>query len=541
MKNVAVILSKAKPDFLIVDDDFRMVLAGMGCYCDAHLQRFAKLSGKKYSREELQKIFDQTDPESKKLGDLYIKMTMDSLMEVAAAIREGIDSVNPDLECGYCTSSEGGEFEYSADMAKILAGKNTPFVRLNNGFYMEDGALSFPYRQMNTAIETYYIKDKVDQVISEGDTYPQNRYSLSLTGLDMHITSSLMTGCTGVKMWIENHRFHDEKINRLYLDFVKKNWKKWREIYHMTRRYRWLGAVTPLPAKAPTFLNPAKTAKQIRTGDFMADCFGVLGIAGSYGDDGSSLVALTGDQMKFFSDNEIRELLRRKMIIDITAVRELVKRGFGEDIGVKEVLDAPQNSFEVITDPELKAKKIPDVLSVLRPVCGQIVPMNGARVLSQYARLPFANGPSHLTTPVAPASVICKNSKGGTILSLPLPMSRDVWSRNVNLHHIDRKPYFVSMLSLLDEKRAPVYVDTDLSCYLMYKIRWQDNSFFAAVYNLSLDHMEQISLHCGKEVKSVKVLENNGKWKSVVFKQKAGTITFDNPGNGRPVIFTGQY
>jgi hypothetical protein len=167
--------------------------------------------------------------------------------------------------------------------------------------------------------------------------------------------------------------------------------------------------------------------------------------------------------------------------------------------------------------------------------------MKDARVLSQYARLPFANGPTHLTTPVAPAAILYKNSRGGTIISLPMPMSRDTWSRNVNLHHIDRKPYFTAMLSLLDEKRAPVYVDTDLSCYLMYKIRWEDNSFLAAVYNLALDHMEQVSLHCGKPVKSVEILENNGKWKSVAFKQKAGTITFDNPGNGRPVIFRGQY
>lgn len=541
MKNVAVILSKAKPDFLIVDDDFRMVLAGTGCYCNAHLQRFAKLSGKKYSREELQKIFDQTDPESRKLGDLYVKMTMDSLMEVAAAIREGIDSVNPDLECGYCTSSEGGEFAYSADMAKILAGKNTPFVRLNNGFYMEDGALSFPYRQMNTAIETYYIKDKVDQVISECDTYPQNRYSLSLTGLDMHITSSLMTGCTGVKMWIENHRFHDEKINRLYLNSVRKNWKKWREIYHTARRYRWLGAVTPLPAKAPTFLNPAKTGKQIRTGDFMADCFGVLGIAGSYGDDGSSIVALTGDQMKFFSDNELKELLKRKMITDINGARELLSRGMGKEIGVEKVVELPQSVMEEITDPELKKKKIPSILSFQRTGGGQLVPMKNARVLTTLVRPPFPNGPTHLTNKVSPGAVMFKNSRGGTIITLPILMTREVWTRNINLHHADRKPYFQALLELLDENRAPVYVDTDLSCYLMYKFRGEDNTFLAAVYNLSLDAMEEIALHLRKEVKEIRLLQDNGKWKSVPFKQKNGTVKFQCPEGQRTVIVSGSY
>ena len=540
MAKVIVELCKTNPDFLLVDDDFRMLLSGQGCFCPNHLKRFEKIAGKKYTLEELREILNRTDAESRRIGDLYARMTMDSLQEVAAIIRKSIDSVNPDLECGYCTSSEG-EYVYAAETARILAGKNNPFVRLNNGFYIEDGALSFPYRQMNTAIEYHYLSQTVDQIISECDTYPQNRFSLSLTGLDMHITSSLMTGLTGMKMWIENHRWHDEKINRLYLDSVKNNWKKWREIFRQKDRYRWRGVVTPLPAKAPSYLNPAMPSKQIRTGDFMADCFGVLGIAGSYQDDGSSIAALTGGQLEFFTDNEIRELLHRKMIIDIAGVKELVKRGFGNEIGVKEVLDAPQNAVEAITDPELKEKNIPEVLSFLRPVCGQIVPMKGARVLTQYSRLPFANGPTHLTTPIAPAAIIYKNRKGGTILSLPLPMNRDPWARNVNLHHIDRKPYFMAMLSLLDENRAPVYVDTDLSCYLMYKFRGEDKTFLAAVYNLSLDPMEQVALHCGKKVKSIQVLENDGTWNQVKFKQKNGTVTFSNPGKQRIIIFTGAY
>lgn len=533
-------LCEVAPDFILVDDDFRMLLAGIGCFCPDHLARFEKLVGRKYSREELAGIFNKTDAESRKLGDMYSRMVMDSLQEVAAIIRKSIDAVNPDLECGFCTSCEG-EYVYAAETAKILAGKNEPFIRLNNGFYLEDGALSFPYRHMNTAIQHHYIGDKVKHMISECDTFPQNRYSLTLTGMDMHITSSIMAGCSGMKMWIENHRRHDEKINRLYMDFVNENWKKWRELYAVAKRYRWLGVTVPLPGKAPTFHNPSKVAKLIKNGDFIADAFGVLGIAASYVDDGSSIAALTGDQMKFFSDIELKELLKRKLIIDITGVRELLARGFGGEIGVKDVIDTPQNVLEVITDAELKAKNIPEVLSFLRPNSGQIVPAEGVRILSHLSKLPFPNGPTHLTTPVAPASVYFKNSRGGEIISLAFPMTREVWSRNMNIHHADRKPYFMALLELLDAKRAPVYVDTDQSCYLMYKFRGEDNTFLAAVYNISLDPMKKVSLKLPKTVKKLTVLQNDGSWKEVAFKQQNGFVTIDNPDNKIPVIIRGDF
>lgn len=221
MEEVVEILCEAEPDFLILDDDFRILLNGMGCFCQEHLARFAKLAQKHYSRENLQKILNQIDLESVRMGNLYRRMLMDTLQEAAAGIRKTIDRKNPELRCGFCTSSEG-EYAYAAETAKILAGQTEPFVRLNNGFYIEDGSMSFPYRQMCNAIQQHYVSREVSEILSECDTFPHNRYSLSTAGLHLHICSSLLSGCSGIKMWIDNLRYHHPSVTNCYLDLLKK-------------------------------------------------------------------------------------------------------------------------------------------------------------------------------------------------------------------------------------------------------------------------------------------------------------------------------
>ena len=58
-------LCMAEPDFLLVDDDFRLLLGHMGCFCPEHLKRFAGITGRKYTRKELEKILNQTDHPAK--------------------------------------------------------------------------------------------------------------------------------------------------------------------------------------------------------------------------------------------------------------------------------------------------------------------------------------------------------------------------------------------------------------------------------------------------------------------------------------------
>ena len=535
-------LCETKPDFLLVDDDFRMVLSGIGCFCPDHLKKFEKLTGKKYTREALRKILNRTDPESKATGDNYMGMSMETLWNIASIIREEIDSVDPSIECGFCTSSEG-EFVYAAQTARILAGKTKPFVRLNNGFYIEDGNLSFPYRQMNTAIEQHYISTRGGvETISECDTYPHNRYSLSLTGMHMHICSSMLTGCSGRKMWIENFRCHDPKIPALYTGLMKKRWKEYEALNGIRKEFPWSGAVVPLPEKPPTVFNPVIKSKMIRIANFIADCFGVLGIAASYEDDGHSIVLLTGDLADFFSDDELHALLKRNVVLDASAVRALLKRGFGKLIGIRKAGPVPGGVEEKIVDPELLKAGSPEILGFSFVGSTRLFPVKNARVLSWLSRRKFMGGCWRDSENISPATVLYRNETGGQVISLSISMTREVWTRNINLHHVDRKYFFQALLKLLDPSHAPAWVETDLSCYLMYGLCARTGmKFHAAVFNLSLDPMTEVKLHVGRGVKKVTVLRGNGKYIPVKFQKEEDAVTIENSENENPLILLGEF
>lgn len=109
----------------------------------------------------------------------------------------------------------------------------------------------------------------------------------------------------------------------------------YRTLSEVVPEFQWKGPAVPLPKEAPSFFNPFRQSKQIRTSDFMADAFGFLGIAGHYGDDGNSTLLLTGEEAEFFSDKEIKKMLTGKLILDFAAVQNLLKRGFGKEIGVR--------------------------------------------------------------------------------------------------------------------------------------------------------------------------------------------------------------
>ena len=56
VKDAAMVASIAKPSFIITEDDLSLS-AAKGCFCERHLEAFAKRVGRYYTREELKDAF----------------------------------------------------------------------------------------------------------------------------------------------------------------------------------------------------------------------------------------------------------------------------------------------------------------------------------------------------------------------------------------------------------------------------------------------------------------------------------------------------
>ena len=53
LRGIAVKLGHLKPDFLLIDDDYRIITGRYGCFCALHIAGFNHLTGNSYTRESL--------------------------------------------------------------------------------------------------------------------------------------------------------------------------------------------------------------------------------------------------------------------------------------------------------------------------------------------------------------------------------------------------------------------------------------------------------------------------------------------------------
>ncbi len=109
-EDVAMFAKIAKPSFIITEDDFS-VRAASGCYCDYHLNEFARRMGKHYSREEILEKYQEDTPEAVEFVRTWRTVLKDSLVHFAAAVRRELDKESPEIPMGCmqpgCTFEEG--------------------------------------------------------------------------------------------------------------------------------------------------------------------------------------------------------------------------------------------------------------------------------------------------------------------------------------------------------------------------------------------------------------------------------------------------
>ena len=190
-------IAKYKPDHVMIDDDLRTIwFKGEGCACPLHMEMFNKRAGTDLTKEELWQIVNEKTEQSKKYTDIFIECQKDSLVKAAKTIRAGFDSVNPQLPASYCCCGNNAEFAY--EIASALAGEGNPVtVRINNGNYTPQGARYLSRVFHRAATQVAKLKGKVDVLLAETDTCPQNRYSVGAHGMHAHYTGSILEGVNG--------------------------------------------------------------------------------------------------------------------------------------------------------------------------------------------------------------------------------------------------------------------------------------------------------------------------------------------------------
>lgn len=192
-KNYVRVLAEAGAKMIQIDDDLRIAMHGpvaIGCACPRHmaeLNRRAKEAGLAkydYTREELATELFTGKPTP--IRQIWLQLQGDTLRNFAAALRQELDSVDPTIRLGHCACLSTWDTDGidSIELARILAGKTRPFLRLIGAPYWTDNH-GYGTTGLGSVIDTERMqfawcakKAPEIELMSEGDVYPRPRYNV---------------------------------------------------------------------------------------------------------------------------------------------------------------------------------------------------------------------------------------------------------------------------------------------------------------------------------------------------------------------------
>ncbi len=511
IRDVFTTVASHTPQTIMVDDDFRLLARpGRGCACPLHMAEFNKRAGVSFTKEELYAELSRCG--DSKYSKIFVETQREALLKAARAMREGIDRVNPKLPATYCGCGEN--LEFAEEIAKILAGEGNPVVvRINNGNYTPAGARYLSRASYRAAREAAYIKDKVDVILAETDTCPQNRYSTGAYSLHSHFTASILEGAKGAKHWITRLGAYEPKSGVAYRKLLSKNRGFYNALAELVPNLDWLGCRIPLTATRKfIFENDGWLDKDDGTDGWSLHVLERFGLPTYFSAKQGGAAFLSASADKKFSDSEILDMLRGPVFLSSDAAQNLIKRGFGEYLGV----DVREWQGKRPTGERLNVNgKKCNVQVGWR----ELVPLSDSvKVESMvYHSIDRVNYEW-----LFPGVTVYKNSLGGTaVVFCGTPITEFNYMQAFSFLNESRKAQFVKILSECGE--LPVYYPSDEEVYLR-AARMTDGNLFVCLFNIGLDPIEKIELVCNEDIGAVEVLTADGKWRACEFTMCADTV-----------------
>jgi hypothetical protein len=513
LKKIFRQIAELKPDFFIVDDDFRLVTPGRNaCICPLHVKAFNSKYNRQLTQEQLRQHLRGTTAEDQKIAEQFDAINAESLYGAAKTIREAVDEINPAIPGTYCACT--ADIRYAAGIEKELTGKNQPIsIRLNNARYLQPGPGNYVVRMQSTAIQMATI-GKTDCVLAETDTYPQNRYSTSARVLHSNFTGYLLEGCKGAKHWITRFSEWEPNSGKAYREILATYRGFYEELSRNVEGIRYSGPGSVIPEKPFMNWNRPEGKTSVVNSFESLPSWNTLLPAGfgqplhfRKASEGPGM--LVGDECSQFSDEEIHSLLSKGLLLDGTAAEALQQRGFGTLLGVKvEPWDGEPISGEIISaqspNQSLSGKQISDGSHPYK-----LMPISATtKVAANYIHRPFTSD-SHFKTG-EPSAILFQNSLGGRIAIVGTTPEGTGYANET------RKAFLLALMNWVEP--FPVYYTGDEEVYLKAG-ETTDHSLLVAAINFCSDPIEEFHLTTGKTFKNIYSLTPEGTWKAIRFKQ----------------------
>lgn len=505
-------LALHRPKTIMVDDDFRLMeRPGRGCGCQLHIGEFNRISGKSFTREELYKHLICGGKENERFSEMFVHTQYESLIGAAHAMREGVDSVDDRLPMSYCAC--GNNAEAAEEIAQILAGKGNPtVVRINNGNYTPAGARNFSEAMIRAATQIAHFNNKVNIVLAETDTCPQNRYSTGAQSLHSHYTGSILEGVSGAKHWITRLIAYEPASGKAYREILRKNHRFYNKLAQIVPNLDWLGCRIPLSGKRDFSFGEKESVS-----GWALCVLERLGLPLYFSKETGGAVFLNGNADAKFTDEQIREMFKGPLFLSSDTAKNLINRGFIDCLGVN-------------VEPWTVSNISGELLSVNSNVCAiqpeskQLIPLNDEVIIDSVA---FHTLDGKKRVSLFPAVTVYNNSLGGTtVVFSGTPQAPFTYIKAFSFLNESRKLQLITILKRV--KMLPVYYPDDAEVYLR-AANMNDGRLFVAFFNIGLDPIDKITLCTEKSIVKVSKLTHDGTEEQCTFHKDGDKYIVDTP------------
>ena len=391
-----------------------------------------------------------------------------------------------------------------------MSGKNVLYSRPTLGNYSETAIRGLYYSANSIKATRYCLPGNVVEQ-TEVENVPFTQYANSVNFTFLKMVVSFAFGCNGVTLNLFDHCGTSMELEPKYGEMLGEKKTYLNALASFSQRVGPLRGVRVLHHDKAGFNNhlDKRHWKGLSAdGDIWASALEAHGIPTIY-DDNVVTTAACGQIIRSFSDNDIKAMLSKGLLLDGEAAEILSERGFGDAIGVKSISaktcvdDLGAFAAEEYYNPEFEGEKhkFLTIRFPVRPNIHIIEPLNGARVISQLVNADAVR--QHTMT------YAFENSQGGRVVVYALNMAS---SYSPRFNGTFRMEQLQSVVKWLSRGRAPLIVTGGTHPLCLRKDA--GDVTLIGLFNLCLDPWISacFELYDTRNIGNVSLLTEEGEW-----------------------------
>jgi len=396
ISDIYQIYASLKPKVIWVDDDFRLhnhPPVHWGCFCPLHLEEFARRFGKHLSREDLVRAISKSSYPPPEERRIWLEVLGDTMIHAATVLEKAVHQVSPDTMIGLMTSSpevhcvEGRRW---SELLKALSGPHRPIIRPTLGNYSEGDKRSLLHG-LTLTLHTVALVPEETIICPEVENWPYTVFSKSAKFTWLQIALCQLHGFPDVTLNLCSPGAPIDEEPR-YGEMLKNSKPFFNAIAELLSQARCT------PKGIGLFFHERGALFRFidgRWGDAAVArrpwdvTLPLLSFSITYRR--SEICAISGDSVLALNDEELKNLLKKGLLLDASAAEAICRRGLSHLIGV-EVEERIYNGYaEEILDEEFgkrPGRTRTYIAAPLQNLSGygwlrRLKPLPGARVISQ--------------------------------------------------------------------------------------------------------------------------------------------------------------